>query len=34
MLVPHHGEVAWLPSEGEKPYWRGHIIDLDYELAQ
>ena len=34
MLVPIDGEVAWLLPEGEKPYWRGHITDLDYELAQ
>jgi hypothetical protein len=34
MLVPLDGEVAWLLSEEEKPYWRGHITDLDYELAR
>jgi hypothetical protein len=34
MQVPLDGEVAWLLSEGEKPYWRGHITELDYELAQ
>ncbi len=34
MLVPTDGEVAWLLPEGEKPYWRGHITDLGYELAQ
>lgn len=33
MLVPLDGEVAWLLPEGEKPYWRGHITGLDYELA-
>jgi hypothetical protein len=34
MLVALNGEVAWQLPEGEKPYWRGHITDLDYELAQ
>lgn len=34
MLIPTDGEVAWLLPKGEKPYWRGHITDLDYELAQ
>jgi hypothetical protein len=34
MLVPLDGEVAWLLPEEEKPYWRGHITDLDYELAR
>jgi hypothetical protein len=34
MQVPLDGEVAWLLSEGKKPYWRGHITELDYELAQ
>ena len=34
MQVPLDGEVAWLLSEGEKPYWRGHITEIDYELAQ
>jgi hypothetical protein len=34
MLVPLDGEVAWQLPEGEKPYWQGHITDLDYELAQ
>lgn len=34
MLVPLDGEVAWLLTEGKKPYWRGHITDLDYEFAR
>ena len=33
MLVPLDGEVAWLPPEGDKPYWRGHITELDYEFV-
>jgi hypothetical protein len=34
MLVPMSGEVAWLPPEGEKPYWRGHITEIHYEFAR
>ncbi len=33
MLVPLQGEVAWLPSEGEKPYWRGRIVEIDHRFA-
>ncbi len=33
MVIPTDGEVTWLLPEGEKPYWRGHITDLDYERA-
>jgi hypothetical protein len=34
MLVPLDGEVAWLLSEGEKPYWRGHITEISHEFAR
>jgi hypothetical protein len=34
MLVPFEGEVAWLLPEGPKPYWRGRITRLVYELAR
>ena len=34
MRVPLDGEVAWLPPEGEKPYWRGHITEIFYEFAR
>jgi hypothetical protein len=34
MKVPLNGEVAWLPPEGEKPYWRGHITEISYEFAR
>jgi len=34
MLVPLDAEVAWLPPEGEKPYGRGHITEISYELAR
>jgi hypothetical protein len=34
MLVPMDGEVAWLPPEDEKPYWRGHIAEISHEFAR
>jgi hypothetical protein len=34
MLVPLDGEVAWLPPEGAKPYWRGRISEIGYEFAR
>jgi hypothetical protein len=34
MLVPLHGEVAWLLPEREKPYWRGHIAEISHEFAR
>jgi hypothetical protein len=34
MLVPLDGEVAWLPPEGKKPYWRGHITEIRYRFAR
>jgi hypothetical protein len=34
MLVPVDGEAAWLPPEGAKPYWRGHISEIVYEFAR
>jgi hypothetical protein len=34
MVVPLEGEVAWLLPEGDKPYWRGSIAEIDYEFAQ
>lgn len=33
MRVPLDGEVAWLLPEGRKPYWRGTITSMAYELA-
>jgi hypothetical protein len=33
MRVPLDGEVAWLPAEGARPYWRGHVTRLRYEFA-
>jgi hypothetical protein len=34
MRVPLDGEVAWMPPEGAKPYWRGGITETAYEFAQ
>jgi hypothetical protein len=34
MRVPFDGEVAWVPPEGEKPYWRSHITEISYEFAR
>ncbi len=28
--VPLDGEVAWLLPEGEQPYWRGHVEQIQY----
>jgi len=33
MLIPLDGEVAWLLSNGAKPYWRGRIQRIEYELS-
>jgi hypothetical protein len=33
MHVPLTGEVAWLTPEGRKPYWRGTITAVAYEVA-
>jgi hypothetical protein len=34
MQVPLDGEVAWLLSDGAKPYWRGSITEIIYEFAR
>jgi hypothetical protein len=34
MRVPLDGEVAWLPPDGTKPYWRGHITEIRYRFAR
>lgn len=34
MRVPLDGEVAWLPPDGPKPYWRGHITEISYEFER
>lgn len=34
MTIPLDGEVMWLLPDGPKPYWRGHIDEIVYELVQ
>jgi hypothetical protein len=34
MRVPVDGEVAWLLTEGELPYWRGTITSIEYDFAR
>ncbi len=34
MLVPLEGEVAWLLPDGAKPYWRGRIGEITYDVAR
>lgn len=33
MVVPLDGEVAWLVPEGARPYWRGRIQQIEYEMS-
>ncbi len=33
MLVPLDGEVEWLLADGAKPYWRGRIQRIQYEMS-
>ena len=30
MMVPEEGEVAWVPSTGAEPYWRGRVTEVAY----
>ena len=32
MLIPTEGEVAWLPADGRKPYWRGRVEEIRYSF--
>jgi hypothetical protein len=32
MLIPQEGEVAWLVDGERRPYWRGTIETIEYEL--
>jgi hypothetical protein len=34
MRVPMDGEAAWIGPKGLKPYFRGHITQLNYEFVQ
>lgn len=33
LLVPAEGEVAWIHSDEEAPYWRGHMDTISYQFA-
>jgi dienelactone hydrolase len=33
MWVPIDAEVAWMLPEGERPYWRGRVTDLEYAFS-
>lgn len=34
MMIPIEGEVEWHLPEGNAPYWRGRIVDVDYDFAR
>jgi len=34
MLVPLQGEVAWLFSDGPRPYWRGRMTEIKYRFTE
>lgn len=34
MMVPFHGEVAWITPQGERPYFRGKVTRVAYQFAQ
>ena len=34
ILIPLEGEVAWILPDGRRPYWRGRIREIDYELVE
>ena len=34
MVVPMHGEVAWLLPGGARPDWRGTVTALDHEFGR
>ncbi len=33
MMVPMSGKVEWVLPEGPFPYWRGRIVDAQYDFA-
>ncbi len=33
MIVPFHGEVAWITPQGERPYFRGTVMLVAYRFA-
>ena len=34
MMIPTYAEVEWIMPEGPQPYWRGRIIDPQYDLER
>jgi hypothetical protein len=34
MIVPFHGEVAWIAPQGERPYFRGTVTRVEYQFTQ
>lgn len=34
MMLPFHGEVAWITSQGERPYFRGTVTGIEYRFAR
>ena len=34
MHIPLEGEVAWVEPEGERPYWRGRVENVEYYFAR
>jgi len=34
MMIPFHGEVAWITPQGERPYFRGTVIRVEYQIAK
>jgi hypothetical protein len=34
MQVPLDGEVAWLPPDSAKPYWRASLTEITYKYAE
>ena len=34
MRIPLAGEVEWILPEGPQPYWRGEILDIEYDLRE
>jgi hypothetical protein len=34
MIIPFHGEVAWITPQGERLYFRGTVTRVEYQIAQ
>lgn len=33
MMIPFHGEVAWITPQGERPYFRGTVTRVEYQFT-